>query len=221
MSEDHRADGAGATVIARSPIEAGEPCVRFGWEVSARRSTAGLTLCDKTPMAKILVRAPFDGATRHALGVSFGRAARTDTAAIGDVLIVGSAPGEWLALGAPGTGPALREHLETTAATSDEFTSVVDLTHGRALMRIRGRAAPEMLSKICSIDLHESVTPNGAAFRTSVATLVTDVVRDDDGGEPSFLLHCERSSGQYLFDALLDAGAEHHIDSTGLEPTGN
>jgi hypothetical protein len=48
---------------------------------------------------------------------------------------------------------------------------------------------------------------DGAAFRSSVASLVTDVVRDDTGPIRSYLLHCERSSGQYLADSLLDAGA--------------
>jgi hypothetical protein len=32
------------------------------------------------------------------------------------------------------------------------------------------------------------------------------------------LLHCERSSGQFLFDALLDAGAEFGIDIQGFQP---
>jgi hypothetical protein len=36
---------------------------------------------------------------------------------------------------------------------------------------------------------------------------VTDIVRDDQGAVPSYLLHCERSSGQYLAEVLLDAGA--------------
>jgi hypothetical protein len=40
-----------------------------------------------------------------------------------------------------------------------------------------------------------------------VAALVTDVVRDDVAGVRSYLLHCERSSGQYLADTLLAAGA--------------
>ena len=56
----------------------------------------------------------------------------------------------------------------------------------------------------------------GAAFRSSVAKLVTDVVRDDEGGVRSYLLHCERFSGQYLFDALLDAGNEFGIEIGGF-----
>jgi sarcosine oxidase gamma subunit len=57
------------------------------------------------------------------------------------------------------------------------------------------------------------VTPDGAALSTSIAKLVTGLVRDDTHGTPSYLLHCERSSGQYLCDALLDAGAEFGINS--------
>lgn len=209
-------------VIARSPIEPPDPEVRHGWQVSARRSTADLTLRDETPLAKVLVRAPFDGATRQALGVSFGRTRRTDVEGAGSVLVVGSAPGEWLALGHPDAAPALRAHLTDLVAGTGEFASVVDITHGRALMRLHGRRSAALLAKVCGIDFADAVTPDGAALRSSVARLVTDVVRDDvppgrDGpAGPSYLLHCERSSGQYLFDALLDAGAEFGIEITGL-----
>ena len=46
-----------------------------------------------------------------------------------------------------------------------------------------------------------------------MAKLVTDIVRDDQGGVLSYLLHCERSSGTYLFEALVDAGTEFGIES--------
>jgi len=35
------------------------------------------------------------------------------------------------------------------------------------------------------------------------------------GHDLDHLLHCERSSGQFLFDALCDAGAEFEIDVDG------
>jgi glycine cleavage system aminomethyltransferase T len=41
-------------------------------------------------------------------------------------------------------------------------------------------------------------------------------VRDDLGGLRSYLLHCERASGQYLFDALMDAGDEFGIGVDGF-----
>jgi len=218
-----------APPVARSPIAASAATVVDGWEVSARAATGASTLSDETPLAKVLVRAPFDGASREALGVRFGRTLRTDVGT-GEVLLVGSAPGEWLALGAPGTATALQAALEERLAGTGEFTSVLDLTHGRALLRLQGPAATTVLAGVCAIDFADGVTPDGSALRTSVAAVVTDVVRDDrggtqrsgaaapeaNGGVRSYLLHCERSSGQYLWDALLDAGAPSAVEVTGF-----
>lgn len=130
------------------------------------------------------------------------------------VLAVGSGPGEWLVIGPSDSGSRVREHLTAETATSGEFVSVVDLTHGRALIRLRGRHSADLINKLCGIDLRDGTTPDGSALRTSVAGVATDVIRDDGSG-PSYLLHCERSSGQYLFDALLDAGTEFGVDTTG------
>ncbi len=203
--------------VARSPIAPRDPQVRSGWEVSARRSTAECTLSDETPATKTLVRAPYRGAVRDLLGTPFGRALRREMAGV-PVLAVGSGPGEWLVIGPVDSGSGVREHLESEAAGSGEFASVVDLTHGRALMRLRGRRSADLLNKLCGIDLRDASAPDGAAFRTSVAGVATDVIRDDASG-PSYLLHCERSSGQYLFDALRDAGTEFGIDITGSDPS--
>ena len=181
--------------VARSPIPQRAPVVvRDGWEISDHRSSAALTIADCTPLPKWLVRG------EGALAVPFGRAER-----VAGTLVVGSGPTEWTALGGDGPTPA------------GGFVSVVDVTHGRALMRVTGAAAAKMLAKLCAVDLAENVTPDGAAFRSSVAKLVTDVVRDDRAGTPSYLLHCERSSGQYLFGALLDAGREFGIEPTATE----
>ncbi len=202
--------------LARSPIAPAEPVeVRDGWQVSARTSTAALQLSDRCPLAKVAVR-PAGGAAASrrdsaestalaaALGVGFGRALRR-----GDgVLVVGSGPGEWLLIGAPGMAASL------AAAPTGSVT--VDLTHGRALVRLTGADAAKALSKVCAIDLRDRVTPDGTAFRSTVAKVVTDVVRDDVEGVRSYLLHCERSSGQYFFDTLLNAGQEFGIDVAGF-----
>jgi len=184
--------------------------VEYGWEISARRSAAELKITDCTPLAKVLVLAPSNGELAHALGVPFGRTARD---AYG-TLVIGSGPGEWLLLAPPGTSAAVMERIG--AIQDGGLVSVFDATHGRALVRITGSRAPDLLAKVCAIDLTEEVTPDGAAFRSSVVKLVTDVVRDDREDSRSYLLHCERSSGQYLFDALIDAGDEFGIEVDGF-----
>jgi heterotetrameric sarcosine oxidase gamma subunit len=186
------------TPVARSPIEqAGPVDLVRDWEVSRRKTSAPVRLADLTPMTKIGVKA-----SQPALEVGYGRSVR-----VGDWLVTGSGPGEWTLLGPVG---------ETMSVPTSGFATVIDLTHGRALMRLTGLKAARVMEKICSIDLSTPMCPNGAVFRAAVANVVTDVVRDDIGGVPSYLLHCERSSGQFLFDALLDAGTEFGIDIEGF-----
>ncbi len=200
------------TAIARSSITPVAPiAVVDGWEVSQRRSTAALRLSDQTPRAKVLTKADANGTFAAGHPTAFGRVRR-----VGDDLEVGCDPGGWLTIGKAGSAAALIAAATEIAAGADEFVTVLDLTHGRALMRLTGARSVELLNKICAIDLSDAVTPNGSAFRSSVAKLVTDVVRDDAAdGTRSYLLHCERSSGQHLFECILDAGAEFDIDVEG------
>lgn len=200
--------------VARSPIQPPAPVeVRDGWEVSVVRSSGALRLSDRTPLTKVLVRADVQGRVAASFDVPLGRA-RSDRHG---TLTIGSGPDEWLLLAPPHSVDAVTSRL---GASDDELVSVVDMTDGRALMRLSGADAHQVLAKICAIDLSDRVTPDGAAFRSSVANVATDVVRNDQHRpgsiERSYLMHCERSSGQYLFDAILDAGKEFGIQIDGF-----
>lgn len=202
---------AETTPVARSPIRTDPPVtVRSGWEVCTLRSRSPLRLSDRSPLAKVLVRARPHGQAAARLGVPLGRAARDDHG----TLVIGSGPGEWLLVGDIGAAAEVAARVDRD---DDKLVSVLDLTHGRALMRLSGAAAARVLATVCAVDLAERVAPDGTAFRSAVAELTTDVVRDDLGQTPSYLLHCERSSGQYLFDALLDAGRELGIRRDGFD----
>jgi heterotetrameric sarcosine oxidase gamma subunit len=208
----------GAEPVARSPIAPPPPVhVVAGWEVSGRQAHAGLTLTDCTPLAKVLVRAPVAGRAAAKLGVPFGRAVNGSD----HTLTAGSGPGEWLLLAAPGQGPALIDRATALAAECPgELVTAADLTHGRALIRLSGSHGADVLGKVCGIDTSDGITPDGAAFRSSVAALATDVIRADTGATRSYLLHCERSSGAYLFSELLAAGREFGIEIDGFTPPG-
>jgi heterotetrameric sarcosine oxidase gamma subunit len=190
-----------------------------GWEVAAPRSDAALTLADRTPLAKVLVRAPAGGSTAAALGVPPARAGRHADG----TLVTGSGPGEWTLLAASGRGPGLVERWQAPDPDGG-LVSAVDLTSARVLLRLTGAAGRLLLAKVCAVDFDDTITPDGTAFRTSVAKVVTDVVRDDvatpaSAPHPSrlsYLLHCDGSFGRYLFDALLDAGKEFGIGVDGF-----
>lgn len=219
---------AGTEPLARSPIAPAPPVTAVaGWEVSGARAdadpAAGVTITDCTPLTKVQVRGAPAGGAAEAMGVPFGRAARNPAG----MLVAGSGPGEWLVIAAPGQGQELTARLGGLAARHPgELVTAVDLTHGRALIRINGAAGADLLAKVCGIDLSDDMAPDGAAFRSSVAALATDVIRDDRAGPAetgrtrSYLLHCERSSGQYLFDVLLRSGAEFGIQIDGFVPPG-
>jgi heterotetrameric sarcosine oxidase gamma subunit len=209
--------------VSRSPIAPAPPVrVEAGWEVSGSCSDAPLTIADCTPLAKVHLRAPWNGAMAKALGVPFGRTDRDGASPEGGWLVVGSGPGEWLVLAPPGAAAAVADWLATVAADAagDEFVSVTDLTHGRALVRVTGPDAADLLARLCGTDLEDDMAPDGAALRSGVAGVATDIIRDDQAAVPSYLLHCERSSGQYLFGALVSAGESLGIGVDGFRLPG-
>ena len=196
--------------VARSPITPSPPTEFVdGWIVSGRRSASELTLTDLTPLTKIAVRAEPAGATAQRMA---GPPAT--------VLVTSPVAGECLVLAGPGERASVESWLASLPNGAEHHVSVIDLTHGRALIRLTGRRAADVLAKECAVDLGDRGCPDGRALRTAVAGLAVDVVREDLDGVPSYLLHCERSSGQYLFDALLDAGSEFGVDVDGFRPPG-
>ncbi|MEM7288639.1 MAG: hypothetical protein AAF480_20015 [Actinomycetota bacterium] len=164
-------------------------------------SGAELTLEDVSSTAKTIVRAAADTAAAAALGVSFGA-----SRAVGDALVLGQRPGEWMLLG---DAAAFVAGMDTTG-----HVSVIDHTHSRALFRLAGAASASVLEKVCSLDWSDAMTPDGAVVSASIAKATCDLTRQDVDGVPSYLVACDRSFGQYLFDALLDAGDEFGIGVT-------
>jgi len=178
-------------------------------------SDAPLRLADLTPLSKLEIRATASTAVAAILDCPFGRARRGEAGE----LIVGSGPDEWLLLSPTGTEPAIAARLPSTgavAAGDAALVTAVDVTHGRVLLRLTGAAAAAALSKLCAIDLSEACTPDGSAFRSSVARLACLVVRDDVDGTASYLICSDRSSGHYLFEAVSDAGAEFSLVVEGF-----
>lgn len=169
------------------------------FESPIRRSLAAdSALRDESAMAKTVIRALPGSPTADRLGVGFGSSRR-----VGEVHVCGSRPGEWLLLGEPAE---LLDGLDTSG-----HVSVIDLTHGRALLRLTSADAARVLEKICSLDLSDDMTPNGAVTSASVAAISCDLVRDDLHGTPSYLIACDRSLGEYLAGAIVDAGDEFGI----------
>ncbi len=154
----------------------------------------GWRLSDCSGTSTLLVYEDFgsDGLIAEHLGVGFGAA----TTAGAGALACGVRPGEWLLLG---------ERSSEIVPGGRAVT--VDLTHGTAMFRLSGPAAPDVLAAACSIDSAEEMMPDGAVCGASVARVACMLIRNDVAGERSYLILSPRSSGRYLFDAVRDAGA--------------
>lgn len=166
-----------------------------------------LTLVDAGATVKWLVRALVDGPAAARLRVPFGSSLQDP----GGVLVLGSRPGEWILLGEK---DAVAEMVSSLGGFGPaDFVTALDWTHGRALFRITGRPASRVLEKVCSLDWSDPMTPDGAVASASVARVICDIARNDRHGAPSYLIFCDRSFGQYVFDALLDAGGEFGLNA--------
>lgn len=168
---------------------------------SYRLPGVGLTLADRSSASKRIVRADGDTVAANQLGVGFGA-----SRASGQALICGQRPGEWAVIGPKADVDSVLNALDTAG-----HVSVIDHTHSRAMFRLTGARATSLLAKISGLDWSDDMTPDGAVVSASVAKTTCDLIRNDVGGEPSYLLLCDRSFGQYLFDAVLDAGSEFDI----------
>lgn len=195
--------------IARSPIAPVRATrVVDGWERPGESTHAALRLDDLSHLTKVQATASAAGRFAAAMDLALGRCAVDGAGS----LLVRSGPVEWIVIGSRPSGE-IRADLHARAGT--EFVTVVDLTHARALMRLEGAGAPQLLAKVCALDLSDRVAPPGSSFRSSVAKVVTDVVvpplDPSRPGKQPYLLHVDGSLGQYLFDSLLDAGEEFGI----------
>ena len=161
-----------------------------------------VTVADAASTTKVQVRAGADTAAAAALGVSYGSSQHRPDGA----LVCGTRPDEWTIYGAAGQAAAISATIPT-----EGFVTVIDITHGRAMLRISGLNATSALSKICNLDLGNELTPNGAVFSASVGGVGCDLVRDDQNGQTSFLIGCERSFGRFLFIAVADACTEFGV----------
>ncbi len=172
-------------------------------------SSNALTLSDESALAKTIVRAEAGSPASASLAVSFGSSRRE-----GATLVLGQRPDEYMLIGSAQSNASIVARLDTSG-----HVSVIDHTHSRALFRLTGAQASATLEKVCSLDWSNAMTPDGAVVSASIAKVNCDIARNDRepvdaepaSASPSYLIACDRSFGQYLFDALIDAGGEFGI----------
>lgn len=105
--------------------------------------------------------------------------------------------------------------LEDSLAKGQRFAHATDYTHGKAVIRLAGAAAPELLSKICGLDFDPAIFSNLHVAQTSAAKIKTLIARCDVTGIPTYFLHVNRPLGQYFWEVVWDAGQEFGLTTGG------
>ena len=166
----------------RSPLI---DCRRPGLHGASPAEGPGIEIGEIAPLSVVQVAA-FDGEkAAAALGAAIGIAAppqRNSAAAAGETAVLWTGPERWMVV-----EPETRDLGELLARhCAPEIAAVTDQGHARTAIRIGGRAARSLLSKLCTLDLDPLAFPQGSSAQTVM-------------GHIGILLHCRAETSFDLF----------------------
>ena len=114
-------------------------------------------------------------------------------------------PAEWLHVAPGGDGWALETEVQRAIAAAGG--TAVDVSHGRAILRLTGAPVRTLLSEFCAIDLHPRAFPAGRSAQTLFGKM-TVLLHALAGGD-AFEIYVSRSYADALAEALRAACREH------------
>jgi len=180
-------------------------------EVSAVR--LGVGLCDRSAAPKFeLTAKDLDAAWGAVLGGDTPAAGRA-TAARWGVACRMSAQQAFLVLDEPG-GSLPDEAAKDASPASCRH--LVERTDGYGGLLLCGRSAPGVVRKLCALDVREEQFPDLSCAAAPLAGVWAVLVRRDRATLAGYEIFFSREYGDYLWNAVLEAGAEFDIRPFGL-----
>ena len=187
-----------------------EMVLRPGDHGAAAVGGPGVRLSERHPLSIVQIEARADGADSVAdaaealIGI---RPSRAFNAATGDgrPRLLSTGPARWLVI-----EPESRDlHALLAGGLAASGAAVVDLSHGRTVLRLSGRDARTVLMKGTGIDLHpRAFAPDACAQTTLFGLAVLIDCRDD---APTYDVYVARGFAEHLWEALADAAAEYGL----------
>ena len=202
-----------------------------GWQVPARYSvpedevaalSAAVGIADISPVAKLnvqgegidsLLAAAFNTDERLEVGRT-SRHAVPPHEADQTVTTARLADDELLVLGAPGSATTVLQHM---GDRSDGCVHFVNVTSAFSAVAVTGPRARRLLARVTELDLRESRFPDMSCAQGKVAEIECTVLRHDAGDLLGYELHFSRDYGEYLWDALNEAGEGLDLAPYGTE----
>lgn len=177
----------------------------------SRVTGAGVVFDEAAPRALISLAArrgrskALSAAVKKTFGASLP-AAGFFTEAKG-VRIMFSGPDQWL------ISSAQDQLMARFAQTADEDGYLTDQSDAFVALELSGEGAPNVLSRLSSLDFADAAFPTGSVARTSMQQIGVMIARTGD--EPGYLLNTPRSTARDFADSVrtavsaLSARAKH------------
>jgi hypothetical protein len=108
--------------------------------------------------------------------------------------------------------------FDLTGPVEPEFTDIhyTDMTEGWVLLGIWGAQAAEVVQRLVTVDVERPDIKGPVYFATGSHGIRVQLI-NLRGQAPGFLLACDRSQGQNLFDACIRAGRQFDLKITGVK----
>ena len=183
----------------RSALEGHDRTGRFG---AGSGDAPGVVLAECRPLALVQVNgAPEPGVLAQALGAPETEVVPNRAFEAGEVRYAWNGPGQWLAESDERQPGDLVQHVE--GALRPHGASTTDLSHARSVLRISGASAPDLLAKLCPVDVETMRTGESAV--TLAGPFNAQVVKT---GDEEFRLYVFRSFGLAMWEMLRDEAVE-------------
>ena len=140
-----------------------------------------------------------------------------NSTAVNDIGILNLRPDRFILLCPIASEELLLTELRKAATAKNLYVPMVNQTAGYGILRLSGAKASEVLSKVCAIDLRPHKRANLSVVQTSIAKIHATIARHDLDKTVSFDIMVARYNSVYLWEALMDAGAEFSIQPYGWQ----
>ena len=180
-------------------------------ELDGLRNAVGL--CDVSPAGKLLVQGE---AIDAYLGAAFSEIAELPGGGVlrqqpkgggPQVTLARLAGDEVLVFTGPGQAPAL---AETLGEAADRCVHVVDVTSALAGIKIAGPQSSHLLAAVTELDTSPQAFDDLSCAQARIAEVHGTLLRLDAGDLLSYELYVDRGYAEYIWEALMEAGA--HLD---------
>lgn len=200
------------------PLGDAEIVADFGDVAAEARHAAALGLADLSPLPRAGFKGPGALSWLRGLGYSIGpEPNRAYVQADGSAVVLLSAA-EALVLDAlDRRSELLREAAEVWSLDDGPGCYHVDRRNTHAWLALCGAAAPEVMAKLCAVDLRPAAFGEGSVAQTSAARTAVILIRGWSATSLRFDILVDSASAEYLWGCLLDAMAEFDGAAVGLD----